>query len=508
MQLKMVTAAVLLALTVQPVVASDPVDNQVKAAIYDIGRAESQISGLTNRQAPKARRISSMIESAQAQLDASSNQQDSSWLDASKRLQALSARLDTVMQPEASATTANTPSKTEAQPEAPAPATNMPSEVDMGILATIERQLDGFARQMQEFSQSDYTRLRPQLEARINQFKSQYGQLQNQAHPVAIAVAQKVIGIEQHIQGQITTLAAQETALGDVAAKVEDIRKRANPSNQSWQERQVPDAPFTREIIRNFAQKLAATRDAANRDLHYLRSVEGKTSQVAPSTMQDTIATVTSQLDGVERDADLLTSRIEGKLAGHDQIDTYLNNVPVYRVGQQVDSLQQGISLLAIVNEFNEILGRDIVDTTARRARYTGAINQLMAKAASAVDEARFPKIRSADPELLAAAQEVLSREEYDVNTIARMGITYDIQRKHVTEGDVDWGAVSTTVTVTGYEWDEYAVTTVEEVNGQYFLFNNLFKFFHQGGTDVPTGKWTLGERRQGIQILQENINS
>ena len=57
-------------------------------------------------------------------------------------------------------------------------------------------------------------------------------------------------------------------------------------------------------------------------------------------------------------------------------------------------------------------------------------------------------------------------------------------------------------VTVTGYKWDEFAVTTVEQVGNEYYLYYDLMKFFHRGGTDVPTGKWTLGKRRKGSRIL------
>ncbi len=394
-----------------------------------------------------------------------------------------------------------------AQPSVAA-TSDLPSEADMALLGSLERQLDGFVRQMNEFSVPDYTRLQPQLESRIAQYKQMYMKLQNPQHPVAIAVAQKVLNVESHIQQQITTLAAQENALGDVKTRVTEISERHNINNRSWEERQLPSAPYTAELIRTFAQKLVATRTIATEDLQYLESVNGKTTQVDNATMREAIRRVTSELGRVDRDADSITERMEQLLAGHDQINTYIKKVPVYRVEDEVAGLQEGLSLLDRVNELNAIMGREPVSTDERQARYNSAINELYAKADAAVDQARFPEIRSTNPDLLAAAEEVLSRKEYSVNPISRMGITYDMQRKHVTEGDIDWGAVSTTVTVTGYEWDEFAVTTVEQVDGQYYLYYNLFKFFHTGGTDVPTGKWTLGERRQGIRILQENINS
>jgi hypothetical protein len=50
-------------------------------------------------------------------------------------------------------------------------------------------------------------------------------------------------------------------------------------------------------------------------------------------------------------------------------------------------------------------------------------------------------------------------------------------------------------------------VTTAERVGDAYYLDCTLLKFFHAGGSDVPTGRWTLGERRRGRQILKENIH-
>lgn len=94
-------ATMLIAMSAQAAFANSPIDNQIKAAVYDIDRAEKQVISLSANQAAKLKRINGMIESAQSQLDASPNQQDPSWMDAKSRLDAIIARISEVMQPPA-----------------------------------------------------------------------------------------------------------------------------------------------------------------------------------------------------------------------------------------------------------------------------------------------------------------------------------------------------------------------------------------------------------------------
>ncbi|MEL6823530.1 MAG: hypothetical protein AAFP70_17360 [Calditrichota bacterium] len=56
----------------------EPADSQVKAALYEIERAEQQISGATPKQAAKLKRIANLLTSADSQLNASSNKSHAS----------------------------------------------------------------------------------------------------------------------------------------------------------------------------------------------------------------------------------------------------------------------------------------------------------------------------------------------------------------------------------------------------------------------------------------------
>ena len=310
------------------------------------------------------------------------------------------------------------------------------------------------------------------------------------------------MAVEHHVQAQLKAVASQEAALGDVVGRVAEIRERLHPDNRNWFGSPVPSAPYTMEVVMTFANQMNAWRTQSLGDLEYLQSIDGRTQQV---DVRDLLYQVNNDLQSIERFNRIMSDELESLLAGHDQIDTYLDRVPNHRIAQELTKMNNAMELIAVADAFNKSVGHEAVDSSHRMKRYAAASGTLRDRADQAVSDARFPEIRSEDPALLAAAEDVLARDEYKVNPIVRIGITYDIQRKSTAEGSIDWGSVVTTVSVTDYEWDEFAVTTVENVNGNYHLFYNEFKYFHSGGTDVPTGKWTLSKRRQGSRILEQN---
>ncbi len=287
-----IVTAFLLLIFVAAVSAQQPADNNIKAAIYEIDRAEKQIAGAAANQASKLKRIARMIESAESQLQSSPNKSDPSWTAARERLDALKTQMEVLTKP---------------QPANPA-AANQLSTADLNMLGTIDRQTDGFIRQLSEYKSADYQRLKENLLRRVNDLKRQYRGLANPAHPQAIAVAQKVLAVEKQINDQLASVAAQEEALsdvttekqtdvtaekqtndqvaaqeealGDVAAEVAKIQERMHPSNRSWFGSPVPTAPFTEEKIKAFTEEMTTWKANAKRDLSYLESIEGKTTKV------------------------------------------------------------------------------------------------------------------------------------------------------------------------------------------------------------------------------------
>ena len=89
----------------------------------------------------------------------------------------------------------------------------------------------------------------------------------------------------------------------------------------------------------------------------------------------------------------------------------------------------------------------------------------------------------------------MLKDPKHGVNPYQRMVVSYDVHRKEKREGYIDPGAVYTTISIYHYEWDEYNVTTAEQVGDKYFMFVNKLKYFLSGDATTPTGRWILSTR-------------
>jgi len=50
------------------------------------------------------------------------------------------------------------------------------------------------------------------------------------------------------------------------------------------------------------------------------------------------------------------------------------------------------------------------------------------------------------------------------------------------------------------------AVAPAEPLGGEFYVFYNTLRFYHRGAPTTPTGRWILGDRFQGVRILEENI--
>lgn len=359
-------ASVLLLLVLATVLpAQEPVDAKVKAAIYEIDRAEKQITGATAGQASRLKRISRIIESAEQQLQASENKSHESWIAARARLDALINRMEELNKP---------------APANPA-AANQLSAADLNLLGTIDRQTDGFVRQLSEYDAADYSRLRENLFQRVSDLKRQYQGLANPTHPQAIAVAQKVLAVEKQINDQLASVAAQESSLGDVESEVGKIRERLNPSNRSWFGSPVPNPPFTAEMVTTFAQEMNTWKADAQRDLKYLQNIEGKTT---PVNVRDLTGQVNRELTSIDQYNTEMANRIEAQLAGADQVPTYMEKIPEYRADAEVAKLQYGLELLKMASEFDKTVGRPTKSIAERERRYNEAIVTIKANARAA----------------------------------------------------------------------------------------------------------------------------
>lgn len=493
-------------------------DSALKAAIYDIERAEKQSVGLTPQGKSKIKRVAGMVADAEKRLEASTIKDDPAWLDAKKRLDNVKARLASVTgsggQASKSAPVTSSPSMggspppTQSAPQGP----SQLNKYDLAQLGTTDRQTDSLIKQVQQVDPVDFSL--PQVQERwrgnVARMKELYLKISQPKHPQALPVAQKISALQVFIEDQIKKATAVHAELGDVKGRYDEIEKRTRTGHLPH----PPDMPISREQALEYAKLLKGLGAAAAEDHTYLESIRGKTKVIAESQIEGLLnGTKYRQTTEIPRKNKILIERLEGRLGGIDQIPGLVTKADPTNPNQMRQAprwkkeLQEGIEYVETAMAYEKAMGIKVIDRTDKKATYEKTMAMIGGKAEAGLQSVRFPKVRSTSSELLNAAKKVLSNPSYKVNPIERMEITYDKQTKNSSEGDVDFGTAQTTVTVTGYKWDEFAVTTVEKVGDKYFLFSNLMKFFHKGGTDVPTGKWTLGKRHKSSQILKENIH-
>jgi hypothetical protein len=179
------------------------------------------------------------------------------------------------------------------------------------------------------------------------------------------------------------------------------------------------------------------------------------------------------------------------------------------RYDETLSNLGNGLAAVELAAAFDSAMGRsDAPNRAAQEQALQAAIGSWEDKFAQSLGAARLPEARSTDLDLLAAAAEVLARPQYGYQ-YERMVINYDLHRKEKKTGDIeaDLAQETATVTIYHYIWDEFQVTTAEQVGDQHYLFYNRLRYYYQGDNDTPIERWILSGRHQGHRILPENIN-
>lgn len=145
-------------------------------------------------------------------------------------------------------------------------------------------------------------------------------------------------------------------------------------------------------------------------------------------------------------------------------------------------------------------------DRDAQAALVDRAITHLKQLAVQALDEVRLPKAASTDPELLAIAEATLRNPDYEVGEWKALVINLDRRDQVRREAWLKPGAAYTTLSFYEYAWEEFQVTTVEEHEGQLWLFSNRLKRYKSGDPTTPVGRWILSRRFELTPILPEHV--
>lgn len=381
------------------VTAGDSMDSKTKAALYEIERAENQIKSAAPGQTAKLTRIQRMLESADAQLQASGSKDDAGWKDARARLDALNEAMTRLKQP----------------PPA-APAGNQLSDADLGLLGSIDRRTEGLKRELNTYDTADIKRLGDKLRGMIANLKAEYQRLANPAHPQAIAVAQKVLAEEKRIVDALAAPSPQAKPVttekrtaapkanvvkkpaparakqaanagpSDLDESLERIHARLNPSDRGWFGSPVPDAPFTIEKVTQFAEMMKDWRAKADVDLEYLKDAA---LQVKRSDVTDLLRRVEHEIGSIDRYNDQMVERLENQLAGADQLVGMVDTLADRHAAPNIPRIEAGLALLDVADALNESLGKTPNNVTQRRKQYSDALTSLRAKEKKATSAAK-----------------------------------------------------------------------------------------------------------------------
>ncbi len=345
-------------------------DNKLKAALYEIERAEQQISSAQPNQAAKLKRIGGMIESASTQLSASANQSDPAWIEAKNRLDALNDRMMTLK-----------------APKAPDPnLANQLSPQDLGLLGSIDRRTDGLIREVNEYETPDFARLQQKLQNAVANLKQQYQGLTNPSHPQAIAVAQKVLAVEKRINDEISKHNSGQSQVADASARLNEITERLNPSNRPWFGSPVPDKPFTKQKVDEYTTYVTGWKEAAQKDQAFLQQLSANTTD---SNVTSLLHRVTGELQSIDQYNATMSKRMLDELSGVDQIDTYVDKVPLSRMDSEIQRLEYAINLVDLSQQFDSAVGRQPAAMNNRQDRYQGAIAKLQKRRVTLEAEAK-----------------------------------------------------------------------------------------------------------------------
>ncbi len=365
-----------------------------------------------------------------------------------------------------------------------------------------------------EFQQE---RIRTYFRQRVMNLATQFKTISKPDDPAAAGARQQIMQLAQII-GQAEQAAAQQLAdLGDVKGRFAEIEARYHRLRLP----RVPGALFTADDVVKYTQTLATIAKQAGKDVAWLKSIKGKTTLIYESQIDGILARAGGGLArAIQRGHTELARRVQGRIKAvswrvrfaqetnpEDESHRMNRLLNASKFKTAIAELRAGLEAIEIASTHKTVSAiPQYGDLNPSRDAIKQAIAAMESKFETALAWNAFPKVRSTDQTLLAAARKVLSDPKLGANRIARMEITYDKQKKTRKEGTVDVGAVTTQVEITKYVWDEFAVTTAEKVGDNYYLYSNLLKFFHKGGTDVPVGRWVLAERRQGMRILKEKI--
>ena len=138
---------------------------------------------------------------------------------------------------------------------------------------------------------------------------------------------------------------------------------------------------------------------------------------------------------------------------------------------------------------------------SSHRTNYETFIAQYRTKAESAGIVKRLPQ-DIGDPQLAKTAQATLKKKKYGVGKIVKLVVNARTVPRDRIETRYFNGALETVVR----KWDEYQVVTVENENGEFYVYYNTLRNFSRGPATTPINEWILANRYKTGKIATDAI--
>lgn len=531
--------------------SGEPADSQIKGALDDITRIESQFSGTSAPRESVINRTLKLLQLTRQRLDSSTNHGHESWLLADQRYKALIAKLQSLLTKGENESSPSLPIPTEneegkastVKPQTnPSKKTSTMISQDRARIKKLARDIGSAAASLDQggpkpFQDPAYVKKFVSASSGFHQSLQKYSDFPQDPDVLqATAELEKLDGMilfgKEQAKSALQELGDVQTHLSNLQAQLHQRRPPATPTT-----------PYTSEAISSWIEQAKIVRSSAVADFHqleviqakaWLPSTRGTVEQGAAFDMQD----VTRLLSGLQRDVKSLDDtlrQLEANLTVQvngigntlewfdalDPADSQTRETAFLGKGQEAEATQrlhQELKIIESAIALDTLLNRG---TLPQRQSLLSRIQQTktryLAQRAKALELARMPQAASTSEELQQIAIKTLAKPSYGAGEILRLVINSDkvTREKETSEIEIDEVDIrlsgdvqlSGTKTTTRYQWEQFQVATAEPVADKYFIFYNTLKYFRAGATTTPLNRWLLSERIQGGEIPKKNIN-
>jgi len=532
----------ILAFAGAPLFGAAPADAQIKSALDDIQRFESQTAG--NPSSATINRTLKLLGLTRQRLDSSPNKSHPSWAEADAKLNALVQRLQSPAAPAASSSAPSPPAPTTTTSPPRSGSGNTPASMISQYRVRIQKLARDVASATQTldqdgpkpFQSSEYV---AQQERKAEIFRESLANYAEYAGDPDVEAARQALEKFENFVALGRELAAKVIAeIGDVQAGLAAL------DAQRTKVAAAPDSPFTTEQVRawltTLAQMRQASADALQRlavyqDRAYLPLQDGTVGQGAAYDFQDVdrlraafsdnVRSIDASLQQFSANLDLNVEHVADTIGHVDQLNPEDPNdqtngfLGAGHAAEIRARLEQARQLAAVAVAYDTLLQRE--EQLAPHQKMLGRVEAAQADYAAKYQRARnlvrMPKAKSTDRALVAIARETLANPAYEVGEIRRLVLNTDKvhREKKTSEQQFDKVDVSLSGTVTlsgtettySYAWDEFQVATAEPVGDTFYIYYNTLKYFTSGATTTPLNRWILAGRFQGSEIPEANID-